>query len=136
MSIVTIRSKILVALSAWAAAKVPAIPLAREGQAFTPPTGFGTYIEVFVLPADTFNPTVDGTRKRYMGDVILNIYSKDGVGTALSEGLAEELAALFPIVPKNYLPVSVETTPSIKHAITGVSGYRVTPVTFSYRAEF
>lgn len=137
MSIVTIRSKIVTALSNWASAKVPAIPLAREGDSkFVIPANNGTYIEVFVIPANTLSPTVEGTRKRYMGEVVCNIHVKDGIGTALSEGLAEEIAALFPVVPKMYLPVSVEQTPSIKRPVVEPNGMRVTPVCFPYRAEY
>lgn len=136
MSQITIRSKIVTALAAWAAAKTPAIPIVREGLAFTPPANNGTYVEVYVLPANTLVAAVDGTRKRYMGDVVCNIYCKDNMGTAESEGLAEEIANLFPVFPKNFLPVSVESVPSIKRATPQSNGYRVTPVTFSYRAEF
>lgn len=136
MSQVAIRSRLVTALSDWASAKVPAIPLAREGDSkFIIPASNGTYIEVFVIPANTLNPTVEGTRKRYMGEVVCNIHTKDGVGTCESETLAEEIAALFPVVPKIYLPVSVETTPSIKRSVVESSGMRVTPVCFMYRME-
>ncbi len=133
---VEIRSKITIALASWAAAKSPAIPVCREGMAFTKPTNFGTFIELNIIPADTFTASVDGTRKRYLGEVICNIWVKDGIGTGLAETLAEEIAALFPVVPKSYLPVSVEQTPSVKRAILDGSGYRVVPVCFSYRAEY
>lgn len=137
MSQVTIRSIITTALVAWANAKATPIPVAREGQAFTKPANNGTFIELHVIPANTIVATVSGTRKRYLGEVICNIWVKDGMGSGAAEALAEEIATLFPVVPKStYSPVSIETIPSIKRSIVEESGMRVTPVVFSYRAEF
>lgn len=136
MSQVIIRSIITQALATWAAAKTIPIPIVREGQAFTPPANNGTFIELLVIPADTFTAAVSGIRRRFLGEVICNVYVKDGSGTGVAEALAEEIAQLFPVVPKTYLPVSVETWPSIKRATSDDSGYRITPVCFSYRAEY
>jgi hypothetical protein len=134
MSIVTIRSTITKALVAWAALK--GIPVVRERQPFSKPEDNGTFIELVIIPGKTILASIDGERKRYPGDVICNIWVKDGEGTGEAEKLAEEIAALFPVVPKNYLPVSIEDTPSILRPIPDPSGYYITPVTFSYRAEF
>lgn len=134
MSQVQIRSTITTALATWAATK--SIPIAREGQSFTPPANNGTFLELLVIPANTFTRSTDAESKRFLGEVMINIWVKAGVGTGQAEALAEEIAALFPVVPKNYLPVSVEQTPSIKRSIVTDNGYRVTPVCFSYRAEY
>lgn len=134
MSIVVIRSTITKALAAWAATK--GIPIAREAQPFTKPADQGTFIELNIIPANTILASVDGERKRYLGNVICNIWVKDGQGVGLAEALAEEIAALFPVVPKTYLPVSIEDTPSLKRPIRDGSGMAAYPVAFSYRAEF
>ncbi|MGZ8888052.1 MAG: phage tail terminator-like protein [Halobacteriota archaeon] len=134
MSQKAIRSIITKALVAWATPKN--IPISREGQAFTKPTNNGTFIELHIIPANTIVASLDGTRKSFRGDVTCNIWVKDNTGTSEAEELAEEIAVLFPVVPKIYLPVSVEDTPSIKRPIPDESGYRITPVCFSYRAEY
>lgn len=133
MSIVVIRSTITKALAAWCETKD--IPLAREQQPFTKPADQGTFIELHIIPANTILASIDGERKRYLGNVICNIWTATGKGTGEAEALAEEIAALFPVVPKSYLPVSIEDTPSIKRPIID-AGYYITPVTFTYRAEF
>lgn len=134
MSMQVIRSTLTSALVVWAATKD--IPVVRESQAFDKPESNGTFIEIFFIPAETRVADISGERKRYLGEVICNIWVKDGTGAGEAEGLAEEIATLFAPYPKNYLPVSVEQIPSIKKSILDDSGYRITPVCFSYRAEF
>lgn len=131
MSQVIIRGILTTALASWGNAK--GIPIAREGQGFQKPDG--AFIELFVIPSKTKTVTLDGTRKRYLGDVILNIWVKDGEGTGEAEGLADELVNLFPVFPKIYDPLSIETIPSVSRSVLDESGYRITPITFSYRLE-
>lgn len=133
MSIVTIRSTITKALAEWATIK--GIPLAREHQPFKKPANHGTFVELNIIPAKTILASIDAERKRYVGDVIINIWVKDGEGTGVAEKLAEELAELFSVWPKRQMPVSVEDVPSIRRSLTDGSGYMVLPVTFPYRLE-
>lgn len=133
MSNVVIRSILTKALATWAAGKN--IPVARERQPFTKPANNGTFIELFIVPAKTIVASVDGERKRYFGDCVINIWCKDGQGVGEAEKLADELAALFAVVPKNLLPVSVEEHPSIKRGLAD-GGYYILPLSFQYRAEF
>ncbi len=135
MSQQAIRAKFMVALAAYAAAHNPILTIAREGLPFTKPSNYDTFLEAFLTPADTANPTTDAARKRYFGEFTINIWTKDTSGPGVAEIIAEEIAALFPVVPKSYLPVSVENTPSIKRAILD-SGWRITPVCINYRAEY
>jgi len=134
MSQVQIRSIITSTLAAWATTK--SLPLARENAAFTKPTNFGTFLELNIIPADIFTAALNGTRKRYLGEVIINIWVKSDTGTGSVDGYADELVALFPVFPKTILPVSVESFPSIKRGIVTDDGYRITSVCFMYRAEF
>lgn len=132
MSIVTIRSIITKALDSWAIDK--GIPIARERMPFTKPDNNGTFVELNIIPAKTIIASIDGQRKRYVGDVIINIWCKDGQGTGLAEKLAEELVEVFCVVPKSLLPVSIEDVPSIRRPLAD-GGYMVLPLTFSYRLE-
>lgn len=136
MSQVAIRSKVTTALAAWAAAKSPALTIARENQPFTKPINYGTFLELTVIPADTFTSTLDGTGRRFLGEVIINVWTNDGIGTGVAEALAEEIAQLFPRVPLNYLPVVIESWPTLKRSIMMDEGYRVSTVCFNYRAEY
>lgn len=136
MSQAAIRSKITTALAVWANAKSPTLPIARENQPFTKPINYGTFIELVIIPADTFTSTLDGTGRRFLGEVIINIWFQDGKGTAIGETLAEEIAQLFPRVPLNHLPVVVESWPTLKKSIQADEGYRVSTVCFFYRAEY
>lgn len=130
-----IRAKFMVALSAFAAAHSPVLTIAKEGMAFTKPTDGSSFLEAILLPANTVNRTTEATRKTYWGDFQVNVWTADDVGAGPGEAIAEEIAALFPVVPKSYLPVSVEQTPSIKKAVPSDDGWRIVPVCISYRAE-
>lgn len=132
MSIVTVRSTITKALSAWAAAK--SLPLAREHMPFTKPLNSGSFIELNIIPANTILASIDGSRKRFVGNVIINIWTKDGAGTGEAEKLADELAELFSVWPKKQMPVSVEEVPSVRRSLID-GGYSITPVSFPYRME-
>jgi len=134
MSQVTIRGIITTVLVTWATPK--GILVAREGVGFDKPSDNSTFIQLTISPADTQVASVDGTRLRYLGDVFINIWTDGATGTGEAEQLSDEIATtLFPVVPKSYLPLSVETVPSVKRAILDDSGYRITPITFSYRME-
>ena len=135
MSQITIRAKFMNALKAFAAAHNPVLTIAREGVGFTKPDG-NSFLEATLIPSDPIAPTTDGVRKRYFGEFQINVWTVDNVGTGVAEAIAEEIAALFPVVPKTYLPVSVEQPPSIKKAIDDVPGWIVIPVCIPYRAEF
>ncbi len=136
MSQILIRAALTTKLATWAAAHNPVLTIAREGQAFTKPTDNSPWLEVMLHPAATINPTTEATRKRYLGEFSVNVWTKDSIGTGLGEGIAEEIAALFPVVPKSLLPISVEQTPSIKKGFVDEAGWRITPVCVQYRAEY
>ena len=132
MSIALIRSELETRLSAWANSFNPVIPVAWEGIDFQIPSS-GVYVEPFILPATTINPTVDGGRKRYTGYFQVNIHVKDNSGTKKLNELSDSLVNYFPIVPKTG-NVSIERTPSIGRGITD-NGWRIVPVSIPYRME-
>lgn len=123
-------------LATWAAAHSPVITIAREGQPFTKPADGSAFIEAIIVPANTSTPTTDASRKRYFGELAINVWTKEGIGTGSAEGIVAEIEALFPVVPKTLLPISIEQTPSAKKAFLDGSGWRVTPICIMYRAEY
>ena len=122
-------------LATWAAAHNPVLTIAREGQSFTKPADGSPFVSVHMFPGDTMNVSVDGVRKRFRGEFTVNVWTKDGIGTGTGEAICQELAELFPVVPKSMLPVSVEQPPSIKKSIQDDSGWLVFPVAIMYRME-
>lgn len=135
MSNQIIRAELSTKLKDWAATQTPPIPVAYEGVAFTKPVNFGTFIECFLIPAVTINPTVSAVRTRYLGIWQVLIWTKNGSGTKVGETIADGIIALYPVVPK-IGQVSIEKPPSAATALTEIEGYRVTPISIEYRAEF
>lgn len=135
MSMTIIRSTFMTALAAYAAAHSPVLTIARENTPFTKPATGATFLEAFFIPANTTLATLAGDRRRFWGDFQINIWTKEGFGAGAGEVIAEEIAQLFPAVPKNFLPVSVEGPANIKRSITDQAGWRVTPVLIPYRME-
>jgi hypothetical protein len=105
-----------------------------EGVPFSKPANLGSFLEAFVIPANTQDVSVDGTRQRNTGVFQVNVWSKTGVGAKEGEDIANAIKAAFPVVPKTGT-VSVESTPSIKQAILDASGYRIIPIIIPYRQE-
>jgi len=127
----TLRKEIEDKVAAWAASKSPAIPVAYENVTFVKPST--TFIELYIIPATTVNPTVNAKRSTNYGMIQFNIYCKSGEGTKKSEDLAQELINLFPVVPK-VGTVSIEQTGSIMNPLYD-SQWRVLPVRIRYRQE-
>ena len=125
----TLRKEIEDKVAAWAATK--SIPIAYENVTFVKPST--TFIELYIIPATTVNPTVAAKRATNYGMIQFNIYCKSGEGTKKSEDLAQELIDLFPVVPK-VGTVSIEQTGSIMNPLCD-SQWRVLPVRIRYRQE-
>ena len=128
----TVRSELTPRVEAMAA--LLGVPMAYENVAFTKPANFGTFIEMFIVPAITLNATVDGTRQREHGLMQINIHTRQGVGTAQADSVLAAIKAAFPAVPKTG-NVSIESVPSAKSALVSPDGYRVVPVVIPYRLE-
>ena len=125
----TLRKEIEDKVAAWAATK--SIPIAYENVTFVKPST--TFIELYIIPATTVNPTVAAKRATLYGMIQFNIYCKSGEGSKKSEDLAQELIDLFPVVPK-IGTVSIEQTGSIMNPLYD-SQWRVLPVRIRYRQE-
>lgn len=110
------------------------LPVAWEDVAFTPPAT-GSYLEAFFIPAKTVDITTDGLRKRYTGIFQINICTRSGSGSATSEAIENQIIALFPLVPKTHLPVSIENTPYSMKITQNTNGFKKTAITVEYRME-
>lgn len=128
----SIRSELETRLKTWADAQSPKIPIAFEGVPFTKPPGT-PFLQAYLMPAVTINPTVDGIRSREVGIFQVNCWVADGKGSAEAEALARNIINLFPLVPKTGT-VSIEKTPSMASPLID-DGWRVVPVTITYRQE-
>ena len=134
MSMSIIRATLMQALAAYATACTPPLQIARENVSFQKPPS-GAFLEAFFIPANTLTPNVAADRRRFTGTFQVNVWTSEGIGVGLSETIGEEIAQLFPVWPKTYLPLSIETPASIKQEMSDISGWRVTPITFTYRFE-
>jgi hypothetical protein len=132
MSTSTIGAFFESALKNWADSQSPVIPIAFENEHFEKPST-GNFIECFLLPNETINPTVNGLRKREIGIFQVNVWTRQGYGTQAAMSIAQGIIDLFPLVPKG--AVSIEKTPSIEKGLNDPSGWYVLPVTIYYRLE-
>jgi Bacteriophage related domain of unknown function len=80
-------------LKTWADAQTPAIPVAWENKAFTPPVG--RYVRASLIPAPTSARTLERTDRSYTGvfQALLCMPIDKGVGSA--ESLGASLDAHF-----------------------------------------
>jgi hypothetical protein len=123
-------------LAAWATARVPALRIAYQGVTFTQAAG-ETYLESFVLPAGTTSESLGGDHKAYTGVFQVSVIGPAGAGTGKSEGIVDELAALFPLFDrysKAGLTVVTMTPVEQGPGIPDGSNWTV-PASFQYRAD-
>lgn len=123
-------------LATWAAARVPALPIAYENAQFDP-TGKDIYLQAFMLPARSEAITLDGDNKTYRGLFQVNVVTKTGIGAGVAEGIAAELEAQFPVqlrMTSGTFAVQVIEPMSAAGAI--VDGAKlILPVSCNYRAD-
>jgi hypothetical protein len=135
MSQKTIRSLLESRLKAWAAARVPALPIAFENASFTPPQG--AYLAAYLLPADTTSQDLEGSLRNRAGVFQVNIVCPTGKGPAEGQTIAAELDALFPAnLRLTSGPFVLQTTSPTRErsAIQSDDRYTV-PVDFTYRSD-
>jgi hypothetical protein len=123
-------------LAAWAAARAPVLRIAYQGVPFTPTPG-ETYLEAFVLPAGTTSESLGGDHKAYTGVFQVSVVMPAGGGTGKSEGIVDELAALFPLFDrysKAGLTVVTMTPVEQGPGIPDGSNWTVS-ASFQYRAD-
>lgn len=129
----TIRQELETRIAALAAAQSPPLKVAYEDVPFDP-SALQSFLEVTIVPAITQNVTVDGNRIRELGVMQVNVWAKTGKGAGLGESIADKVIAAFPVVPITGT-ISIVQTPYKSRAIKDESGWRIVPVTISYRRE-
>lgn len=123
-------------LAAWAKARSPALRVAYEGVAFTP-TNSETYLRAYTLPAGTNTNTLAGDHHAYTGVFQVSIVTPSGSGSGAAEGIADEIADLFPVylwLTKADFEVMVLTPVEPSPSITEDTNYTVA-ASFQYRAD-
>ncbi len=96
-----------------------------------------TYLQAFLLPAFTDSQDMKGDHRSYTGVFQISIVCKVGQGSGEGEGIADELAALYPLnlrLTLSDFTVQIITPLAISPAIPESDRYTV-PVSFTYRAD-
>jgi hypothetical protein len=104
--------------------------------AFTPANG-ETYLRAFLLPAITGSNDLAGQHRVYRGVYQINVVAPIGLGPGAVEGIADELAALFPL---NLRMTVAGFAAQVIAPVTAAQGGQdestfVLPVSFQYRAD-
>lgn len=129
----SIRAAIESRLAAWVALQSPAIPVAWQNLAFTPPTVTATnstYIRPFLMPAGRSGMSLCDVEEA--GVYQVSIYSKANVGPGAAEALAQSLCAYF--APSQYTGFRVQIPPYFAQGTNTDDGRYFTPVSIFYRA--
>lgn len=96
MSHLTIRQIYEARLSAWAAARVPALRIEVQNAVFVPVDG-EIYLKAYMMPTGPYSDAIGGDHKVYTGVFQVSIVTPAGKGPGKAEGIVDELAALFPL---------------------------------------
>jgi len=137
MSDRVIRSLFEARLKAWASARVPALPIAYEDVAFTPPTNGAAYLKAFLLPGNTDSEDLEGKHTSYRGVFQVSVVTASGVGRGAAGLIADEIAALFPnnlALTEADFTVFVRSPMATAGAIQGDTSTSL-PLSFQYRAD-
>lgn len=129
------RRAIETQLAAWAAARSPVLTIAWENVPFTQPTG--VYLRAFLLPAATTGPDLSGAARTYRGVYQVSVVAPINAGPGVAEGIADELAALFPLNVRLSVPglmLQVITPVTAAQGAQDATNF-IVPVSFGYRAD-
>ena len=135
MSQQRIRAAFESRLAQWAAARVPALPVAWTNAAATLPTV--DHLRAHLLPAETTARDVAGKNRSYRGLFQVSVFIKAGTGVGRAEAIAGELDDLFPVALRMLsagIAVQVMTPMATRPAIQETDWYSV-PVDCRYGAE-
>jgi hypothetical protein len=111
----------------------PAIPVAWQGVDFTPPKDGGRFLAAQIVPAPNERLTI-GSETRRSGTFVVTVASKGNAGTREGEGIADAVAAQFPVdlvIPLAFGRLRITAAPSIRGAFMDAGFWR-TPVAIPY----
>lgn len=137
MSDKIIRSLFEGRLKTWATARVPPLPIAYEDVSMTPPADGSPYLQAFLLPATPDSQDLEGKHTAYRGIFQVSVVTKAGIGRGTAEGIADEIAALFPNnlgLTKTTFTVYVRAPMSTGSAQPGDTTTTL-PLSIQYRAD-
>ncbi|MEO6679498.1 MAG: phage tail terminator-like protein [Pseudomonas sp.] len=132
-----IRSLFEARLKAWASARVPALPIAYEDVAFTPPANNARYLKIFLLPGSTDSDDLEGKHTSYRGVLQISVVTKAGEGRGAAGLIADEISALYPnnmALTKAEFTVFIRSPMATAGAIQGDTTSSL-PLSFQYRAD-
>lgn len=132
MSLALIRSAFESRLKTWANAQTPAIPIAYENLAFTPP--LTRYLRAYVLPAKTDSNTLDDVARTYQGLFQVSIVVPLNEGAGNAQTLAAAIAGLY---PSSFIQGSIRVycSPMSEGVPQQEPNYFVLPIRFTYQVE-
>ncbi|MDN8612797.1 phage tail terminator-like protein [Variovorax ginsengisoli] len=134
MSDKLIRSLFEGRLGTWAAARVPALPVAWENVSFTPPAG--AYLRAFLLRGATTSRDLAGDNRNRVGVFQISIVCPAGNGAGAAESIAAELDALFPMnLRLTSGTFAVQQLSPLRLWSPDSSDRYLLPVDFQYRAD-
>ncbi|KGU87201.1 phage tail terminator-like protein [Pseudomonas mediterranea] len=137
MSDLKIRQLFESRLGAWAAARAPALQIAYEDRAFTPPASDDTYLRAYLMPANTDSQDLEGKHVGYRGVFQVSVVTKAGLGRGPAGVIAEEIQNLYPNnleLTKAGFSVFVRSPMSSAAPIQGDTTSTL-PLSFQYRAD-
>lgn len=132
-----IRSLFEARLKVWASTRVPALPIAYEDVAFTPPANDDPYLKIFLLPGNTDSEDLEGKHTSYRGVLQISVVTKSGGGRGAAGMIAEEIAGLYPnnlALSKADFTVFIHSPMATAGAIQGDTTSSL-PLSFQYRAD-
>lgn len=135
MSTEVIRGLLEARLKTWADAQTPAMPVAWQNVAFTPPQD-KKYLRCFVLPGRTTSDDLKGDHRGYRGVFQVSIVRPLGEGTGFARAIEVQLDALYPVNLRlgTSLAVQILTPMSASNPIDEPEAI-VFPVTARYQAD-
>lgn len=132
----TIRAILETRLAAWAAARVPPLPVLWEN-ARTDAEPTVAHLRAYVLPATTTNAYLEGTGRTHQGIFQVTAFLLPGTGPQQADAIAAELDALFPcfeVLTDGALQVQIMAPVSALAAMQEPS-WHVVPVRTRYRCD-
>lgn len=127
------RSEIETILANFIKAQTQVVLVAWEGVPFNKPTS-GIWVEPFMVSNTPVCANIGAVRYRTIGTYQINVFFKDGEGSAKVESFANQIAALYPVFPKSGT-VSFDKPTNAQTPYTDTD-WRVIPIRISYRTEY
>lgn len=130
-----IRAALESRLNTWATTRDPALPVLWQNVTANQPSA--DHLRAFVMPARIDSLFLDGKHRGYRGVFQVSVFCVAGTGPKKAEGIAEEIATLFPnalTLTESGLQVVIASPMSMALAIEEPGWYSI-PVSCRYTAD-